>query len=520
MCTDSRALNKITVRYRFPMPRLDDLLDQISGATIFSKIDLKSGYHQIRIRPGDEWKTVQESLSPCAVPALLVPKKDGTWRMCTDSRALNKITVRYRLPMPRLDDLLDQISGATIFSKIDLKSGYHQIRIRPDDEWKTAFKTREGLYEWWVMPFGLSNAPSTFMRVMNQICRPYIGKFVVVYFDDILIYSGSTEEHLQHLREVLMILRQEQFYAATKKCMFMTHGVLFLGYVLSKEGIQVDQSKIEAIRDWPQPKTITEVRSFHGLASFYRRFIPHFSSVMAPVTDCMKGKQFAWTEEAGVAFERIKELLTTAPILVLPDFQLVFELHTDASKVGIGGVLSQKGRPIAYFSEKLSGAKMRYNTYDVEFYAVVQAIKHCRHYLFQKEFVLYTDHEALKHLQGQDKIAARHASWIAYLQQFTFMVKHKSGVTNRVADALSRRSHLLTTLKVEVTGFEVLPELFTDDPYFAKFVEKVKEGETDDFVMVDGFLFKGNRLCIPDCSLRMKIIKELHEEGHVGRDRT
>lgn len=463
---------------------------------------------------------VQESLSPCAVPALLVPKKDGTWRMRTDRRALNKITVRYRFPMPRLDDLLDQLSGVTIFSKIDLKSGYHQIRIRPGDEWKTAFKTREGLYEWLVMPFGLSNAPSTFMRVMNQIFRPYIGKFVVVYFDDILIYSASTEEHVEHLRKVLIILREEQFYAATKKCVFMTRSVLFLGYVVSEKGIQVDQNKVEAIRNWPQPRTITEVRSFHGLELFYRRFIPHFSSVMAPVTDCMKGKQFSWSEEAGVAFERIKELLTTAPILVLPDFQLLFELHTDASKVGIGGVLSQSGRPVAYFSEKLSGAKMRYSTYDVEFYAIVQAVKHWRHYLFQKEFVLYTDHEALKHLQGQDKISARHASWIAYLQQFTFVVKHKSGVTNRVADALSRRSHLLTTMKVEVIGFDLLPELIDEDRYFAKFVEKVKDGDTDEFMLVDGFLFKGNQLCIPESSLRLKIIKELHEEGHVGRDRT
>ena len=202
---------------------------------------------------------------------------------------------------------------------------------------------------------------------------------MVVYFDDICIYSGSTEEHLQHLREVLMILRQEQFYAATKKCVFMTRSVLFLGYVVSEGGIQVDQNKVEAIKEWPQPRTITEVRSFHGLTSFYRRFIPHFSSVMAPVTDCMKGKQFVWTEEADSAFQQIKTLLTTTSILRYPDFQLLFELDIDASKVGIGGVLSQKGRPIAYFSEKLSGAKTRYSTYDLEFYAIVQAIKHWRH---------------------------------------------------------------------------------------------------------------------------------------------
>ena len=215
---------------------------------------------------------IRESMSPCAVPALLTLKKDGTWRMCVDSRAINKITVRYRFPIPRLDDLLDQISGSTVFSKLDLKSGYYQIRVRPGDEWKTAFKTREGLYEWLVMPFGLSNAPSTFMRVMSQLLRPFISRFVVIYFDDILIYSANQEEHLQHVKEVLSVLRREKFYAATKKCIFMSPKVLFLGYVISGAGLEVDEAKVQAVREWPTPKSLTEVRSFHGLASFYRHF--------------------------------------------------------------------------------------------------------------------------------------------------------------------------------------------------------------------------------------------------------
>ena len=304
------------------------------------------------------------------------------------------------------------------------------------------------------MPFGLSNAPSTFMRVMSQALRPFICKFVIVYFDDIFIYSASLELYLQYIREVLCVLRRDKFYAAVKKCIFMAPKVLFLGYVVLGDGLRVNDSKIEAKRNWPRPRIITEVRSFHGLATFYRCFIPHFSSIMAPMTNCMKGSKFQWTKEAEDAFQFIKVHLTTAPILVLLDFANLFELHCDASKVGIGAVLSQHGRPVAYFSEKLSGSKVRYSTYDVTFYIVVQAVRHWCHYLFHREFVLYTSHDALKHLHSQDKVLARHASWIAYLQQFTFVVKHKVGVTNSFADALSRRTNLLTTMQLEVLGFD------------------------------------------------------------------
>lgn len=234
----------------------------------------------------------------------------------------------------------------------------------------------------------------------------------------------------------------------------------------------------------------------------------------------MKGTKFQWTNDAEAAFIEVKRRLTSAPILILPDFSQPFELHCDASKTGIGAVLSQTGRPVAFFIEKLAGAKLRFSTYDMEFYAVVQAVKHWRHYLFQREFILYTDHDSLKHIGSQDKVSHRHASWLSYLQQFTFVIKHKTGVSNRVADALSRRHSLLTELRVHVPAFDSFAGLYMDDSYFVKILEQIQRGERSDFFLEDGFLFRGVQLCVPDCSLRLQLISELHNEGHVGRDRT
>ncbi|GJZ91416.1 putative nucleotidyltransferase, ribonuclease H [Tanacetum coccineum] len=249
---------------------------------------------------------IWESMSLCAVPALLVPKHEGTFQMCINSRAVNKITIKYRFPIPRLDDLLDQLHGSTIFSKIYLRSGYHQMWMGPGDEWKTTFKTRDGLYKWMVMPFGLPNAPSTFMCLMNQVFKPFIGHFVIVYFDNILTYSSSLEQHLSHLRQIFSVLRDQKLYANGKKCHFLVTEVTFLGYIVTGSGIKMDPTKVEAIISWPTPSTIHDICSFHGLASFYRCFIWNFSSIIVPLIECMKGGRFTWTSEAAKAFEIIK----------------------------------------------------------------------------------------------------------------------------------------------------------------------------------------------------------------------
>jgi hypothetical protein len=302
--------------------------------------------------------------------------------------------------------------------------------MKEGDEWKTAFKTKFGLYEWLVMPFGLTNAPSTFMRLMNYVLRDFIGRFVVVYFDDILIYSKSLQEHEGHLREVLSTLRFEHLFANLKKCDFCTHQVNFLGFVVSSQGLQVDQEKVKAIQEWPTPTNIGHIRSFHGLASFYRRFVKDFSSIASPLTELTKKRTpFEWGSIQEEAFAELKDRLTKAPLLVLPDFTRPFEVECDASGIGIGGVLMQEGKPIAYFSEKLKGACLNYSTYDRELYALFRVLKTWQHYLWPREFILHTDHESLKHFRSQDKLDRRHGRWMEFIETFPYVIKYKKGKT-------------------------------------------------------------------------------------------
>ncbi|XP_019455171.1 PREDICTED: uncharacterized protein LOC109356300 [Lupinus angustifolius] len=335
---------------------------------------------------------VQESLSSCDVPVILVPKKDGTWRMCTDCRAVNNITVKYRHPIPRLDDMLDELYGATIFSKIDLKSGYHQIWIREGDEWKTTFRTTYGVYEWLVMPFGLTNARSNFMRLMNHVLREFLGKFVVVYFDDILIYSKTLDEHPEHLRVVLR-----------------------------------------------------------------------------------KNVVFHWGERQEEAFNKLKVKLTSAPVLLLPNFAKSFELECNASNISIGAILMQDGHSISYFSEKLSGATLNYSTYDKELYALVMALQTWKHYLLSKEFVIHSNHESLKYLKGQD------SPWMDISMDFVLgLPRTKKGNDSIyvIVDRFSKMAHFIPCKKVDDANHGAdlfFREVHMDGWAKAEYVQKLHE---------------------------------------------
>ena len=275
----------------------------MSGAAIPNRSTYRSNPNETKelqkqVGESMEKGYMRESTSPCIVPVILVPKKDGMWRMCVDFRDINNITIKYCHPISWLDDMFDELHGSYIFSKIDLKSGYHQIRMKEGDEWKIVFKTKYGLYEWLVIPSGLTNAPSTFMRLMIQVLHAFIGKFVVVYFDDILIYIKNLDDHLINLKYVLDVLRKERLFANLKKCTFCIDKLVFVGFVVSAQGVQVDENKVCAIQEWPSPTSVSKIRSFHGRASFYLRFVKDFSSRVAPITEVIKKNVgFKWGEE-------------------------------------------------------------------------------------------------------------------------------------------------------------------------------------------------------------------------------
>ncbi|KAH9704932.1 Endonuclease [Citrus sinensis] len=373
-----------------PIRGIEHQIDLVHGATIPNRPAYRSNPEETKElqRQVEELLAkgyVRESMSPCAVPVLLVPKKDGTWRMCVDCRAINKITI------------------------------------------------------------------------------------------------------------------------------------VFLGYVVSVKGIEVDEEKVKAIKEWPTPKSVSDVRSFHGLASFYRIFVKDFSTLAAPLTEIVKKHVgFKGGSEQERAFNLIKEKLVSAPLLALPDFAKTFEIECDASGIGIGAALMQEGHPIAYFSEKLSGAALNYPTYDKEIYALVRALETWQHYLLPKEFVIHIDHESLKHLKGQGKLHKRHAKWVEFIEPFPYVIKYKQGKEIVVVDALSRRYALVSTLNAKLLGFEYIKELYVNDPDFANVFNACEKVSFSKFYRHDGFLFRENKLCVPNSSLRELLVHEAHGGGLMG----
>ncbi|KAK1642438.1 hypothetical protein QYE76_060243 [Lolium multiflorum] len=426
--------------------------------------------------------------APDVVLVLFVDKKDGAIRLCTDYRKLNDVTIKNKYPLPKIEDLFDQLTGATVFSKIDLRTGYHQLKIRATDIPKTAFTTRYGLYEYNVMSFGLTNAPAYFMNLMNKVFMNFLDKFVVVFIDDILIYSKSEEEHEQHLEVVLDTLREHQLYAKFSKCEFWLKEVGFLGHILSAGGIAVDPSKIKTVEEWKAPTTQTEVRAFLGLAGYYRRFVEGFSSIARPMTQLLKkDKKFEWTNKCEESFQQLKSRLTSAPILIMPDITKPFDVYCDASKIGLGY------------------------------------------------------HKSLKYIFTQKELNMRQRRWLELIKDYDMEIHYHPGKANVVADALSRLPCQLNSMIAEeqpslfqefeqfrmelvsegfLASIELQPTLISQIKEAQKsnasidgIKSQIAAGKAPGFTVdEEGVLWYNGRLCVPsDSELKLVILKEAHD---------
>ena len=465
---------------------------------------------------------IQPSCSPFASSVVLVKKKDGTMRMCIDYRSLNKKTIKNRYPIPRIDELMDELHGAKYFSKIDLRSRYHQIRMRKEDVPKTAFHCHYGHFEFLVLPFGLTNAPATFQSCMNHIFRQQLRKFLLIFFDDILIYSKTWEEHLKHIKEVLNILESESLYAKMSKCEFGLEEIIYLGHKISEKGVSVDEEKIKVVRNWPTPKTLTQLRGFVGLCSYYRRFVKGFSKIAAPLTDLTKKGAFTWNEKAQIAFDQLKITMSSCPVLAIPDFSIPFELQCDASGEGIGAVLMQRKHPIAFESRKLTDRERLYSIYYKKMLAIMHALVKFRQYLVCGKFLVKTDHNSLRFFLSQKDLNDRQQKWVSKIQAYDFDIEYVKGTNNGVADALSRKAHLNTLTSISKDWKEEITKEYDQD---AQAQEIIKGNlPSEDYKIKNNLIYyKGRILLTPQSEFKKKILKEFHDNplaGHQGYYKT
>ena len=514
--------------YRMSPPELMELQKQLSEL-------LEAGF----IRP---------SSSPWGAPVLFVSKKDGGLRLCIDYRALNRLTIKNGYPLPRIDDIFDQLHGAKFFTKIDLRSGYHQVRLAASSAALTAFRTRYGHFEFTVLPFGLTNAPGSFMSVMNHIFRDLLDKFVIVYLDDILIYSKTIEEHSKHIEKVLMRLREQKFYGKLSKCYFAVTQVEYLGHIISSEGISVDQEKVKAISNWPRPKSKRDVQSFLGLVNYYRRFIKNCSGIAKPLTLLTKNVSFSWNPSAEESFNLLKDVMKSAP--VLKPFEPINDIlvTTDASQYAVGGVLEQKfdneTHPVAYFSRTLNAAEQNYAAHERELLGIVEALHYWRAYIHGRKFQVFTDHYPLRYLETQDHLSQRQVRWLETIVSFDFKIIPIKGKSNVVADALSRQAvnledptefkNSLLQKAIALTTYESHSISFAtrneqDVEKLIQYYQKDKEfkekynNPVGNFRKQHRLLYYKDRLCVPEGSFRLEILHDNHSSpvsGHFGRKKT
>jgi hypothetical protein len=508
---------------------------------------------------------IQASTSPAGAPILFVKKRDGGLRLCVDYRGLNRITIKNRYPLPLIGESLDRLRSATVYTKIDLRSGYNLVRIAEGEEWKTAFRSRYGHYEYKVMPFGLSSAPATFQNLMNDVLRDFLDDFAVVYLDDILIFSKTLDEHKRHVRLVLERLRANGLFAKPEKCFFHQNEVEYLGFIVSPSGVKMDPKKVSSVLDWPDPSSVHDVQVFLGFANFYRRFIKGYSKIATPLTRLLKkDRKFDFDEPARQAFRQLKTAFTTAPVLAHFQPDKPSTIETDASDFAIAAVISQPDaagvlHPIAFYSRKLTGPELNYEIYDKEMLAIVTAFKEWRAYLegAVHPITVYTDHKNLEYFATTKVLNRRQARWSELLANYNFTIVYRPGKSMGKPDAMSRRHDLSEGSKVseapphtllkphQLQLFAVVesdkPQIFRDirsaqlrdpalqpllpflrDPGIPRDASIQKElvgfNFRDDLVLFNGLVY------VPDDdAIKTEILRQCHDSptaGHFGQAKT
>ena len=518
----------------------------------FVEDNLRKGY----IRP---------SKSPAAAPVFFVKKKDGTLRMVVDYRKLNEITVKNRYPLPLTMELVDALQKARVFTTLDLRWGYHNVRIKEGDEWKAAFRTREGHFEPTVMTFGLTNAPATFQHMMNDIFKDLIGVYVIIYLDDLLIFSENEADHEEHVKEVLRRLREHDLFCKPEKCKFRQTEVEYLGLRVSQGQIAMDPAKVKAVLEWPVPRKVKDIQAFIGFANFYRRFIQDFSRVTRPLTALVKkGVPWSWGVAQQSAFDELKARFTSAPVLAMPDLSQPFVLECDASDFATGAVLSQTGRdgllhPVAFYSKSLNDAERNYEIYDKELLAIIRALDEWRHYLEGAEHKVdvVSDHKNLLYFSEARRLTRRQARWSLFLSRFDFAIRHRPGSLGGKPDALSRRADLQPDGEDNAGRVLLTPEMFyakamqrgmlqvhgdqdllqrirDSDSYDEDLVDAIEAARVHgpnplkkdlaDWDVEDGLILFQGKVYVPkDNAIRRDIVKIYHDSlpaGHPGRWKT